>query len=68
MLDRPGRCSFPTRGPSRYFGGDTQLAERLHAVIVAALDDDADVRIGVADGEFTAGLAARGARATRNRW
>ncbi len=67
VLDRPGRCSFPTRGPSRYFGGDTQLAERLHAVIVAALDDDADVRIGVADGEFTAGLAARRAR-TRNRW
>jgi protein ImuB len=62
VLDRPGRCSFPTRGPSRYFGGDAQLAQRLHAVIVEALDGDADVRIGVADGEFTAGLAARRAR------
>ncbi len=26
VLDRPGRCSFPTRGPSRYFGGDDELA------------------------------------------
>ena len=23
VLDRPGRLSFPTRGPSRYFGGTT---------------------------------------------
>jgi protein ImuB len=58
VLDRPGRCSFPTRGPSRYFGGDLPLAERLQAVIVEALDRDADVRIGVADGEFTAGACA----------
>ena len=53
---------LPHAGPSRYFGGDLLLAERLHAVIVDALDGDADVRIGVADGEFTAGLAARRAR------
>ena len=29
VLDRPGRCSFPTRGPSRYFGGDAALAQRV---------------------------------------
>jgi protein ImuB len=61
VLDRPGRCSFPTRGPSRYFGGDAALAAHLHGVIVDVLGarTDTDVRIGVADGEFTAGLAAR---------
>jgi protein ImuB len=66
VLDRPGRCSFPTRGPSRYFGGDTALATHLLTVIVDALGPgvDTDVRIGVADGEFTAGLAARRANAT----
>src|SRR5262249_9228267 len=53
------RCSFPTRGPSRYFGGDDALARRVREAIVAALGPDADVRVGVADGEFTAGLAAR---------
>src|SRR5262245_27773215 len=63
VLERPGRCSFPTRGPSRYFGGDDALARRVREVIVAALGPDADVRVGVADGEFTAGLAARRASA-----
>ena len=28
VLDRPGRLSFPTRGPSRYYGGDDALAHR----------------------------------------
>jgi protein ImuB len=59
VLDRPGRCSFPTRGPARYFGGDVALATRLRAVIGETLGADADVRIGIADGAFTAGLAAR---------
>ncbi len=27
VLDRPGLCSFLTRGPSRYFGGDESLAD-----------------------------------------
>ena len=26
VLERPGQLSFPTRGPSRYFGGDDALA------------------------------------------
>ena len=26
VLERPGVCTFPTRGPSRYFGGDDALA------------------------------------------
>ena len=56
-LEEPGRLTFPTRGPSRYFGGDGPLVacvrEQVHAVGVA------DVRIGIADGRFVARLAAR---------
>lgn len=56
-LEEPGRLTFPTRGPSRYFGGDDPLIarvrEQVHAVGVA------DVRIGIADGRFPARLAAR---------
>ncbi len=59
VLDRPGRCSFPTRGPSRYFGGDDALAQRvLEAVREAGV---VDARVGIADGELAAGLAARAA-------
>ena len=36
-VSRPGRCAFPTRGPSRYFGGDSALAERAVALVAAAL-------------------------------
>lgn len=57
VLERPGVCTFPTRGPSRYFGGDAALAARVleavHAVGVA------DARVGVADGGFAARCAAR---------
>jgi protein ImuB len=63
VLDRPGRCSVPTRGPSRYHGGDDALARHLREVIGDALGPGADVRIGIADGMFTAGLAARRATA-----
>ena len=57
VLDRPGRLSFPTRGPSRYFGGDDALARRvLDAVRATGVDE---VRVGIADGDLAAGLAAR---------
>ncbi len=56
-LEEPGRLTFPTRGPSRYFGGDEPLIacvrDQVHAIGVA------DVRIGIADGRFAARLAAR---------
>lgn len=56
---RPGVCALPTRGPSRYFGGDERLA-RLLADAVAGIDDlNGQGRIGVADGLFAAVLAAR---------
>lgn len=53
-LDRPGLLFIPTRGPSRYFGGDEAFAARILAEVsgVAA-------QAGVADGAFAARLAAR---------
>ena len=59
VLEEPGRISFPTRGPSRYFGGDTAMAVRcLDAVRNIGITD---ARVGVADGGFAAMLAARAA-------
>ena len=57
VLDRPGRLDFPTRGPSRYFGGDATLADRVLAEVAAV--GVAEARVGVADGAFAARLAAR---------
>jgi protein ImuB len=59
VLERPGLLSFPTRGPSRYFGGDAALARRVLEAVAAVGVPDA--RVGVADGAFAARLAARSA-------
>jgi protein ImuB len=56
-LERPGLLFLPTRGPSRYHGGDAALASRLGAEAGAVGIPDA--RVGVADGTFAAHLAAR---------
>ena len=32
-ITHPGRCAVPTRGPSRYFGGDEALAARVAEVV-----------------------------------
>ena len=57
VIDRPGVLAFPTRGPSRYFGGDDALvATVLEALGPVGVDD---ARAGVADGGFAARLAAR---------
>lgn len=56
---RPGLCAVPTRGPSRYFGGDDPLSAKV-AAAVAGLGFGC--RVGIADGRFTAGLAARAGR------
>jgi protein ImuB len=59
-VGRPGVCSLPTRGPSRYFGGDDALAAQVEVLLAGCGLDD--VRVGVADGAFAARLAARRAR------
>lgn len=54
----PGTIAFATRGPSRFFGGDDALAERVAWLVSGALGDRWPVRVGVADGGFAALLAA----------
>ena len=48
----PGWIAFASRGPSRYFGGDQALGERLADLAPGA-------GIGIADGRFASGVAAR---------
>jgi protein ImuB len=59
----PGLVGFPTRGPSRFFGGDDVLAERMRSEIEPVLARRGEARIGIADGVFAARLAARSRRA-----
>jgi protein ImuB len=54
---RPGTLAVPTRGPSRYFGGDAAVAERAAALARAVVPGL--VGVGVADGLVAAVLAAR---------
>lgn len=54
----PGALALPTRGPSRYFGGDGALAEKV-AHLIDDVTGQAGCGVGVADGLFAAGLAAR---------
>jgi protein ImuB len=64
-LAQPGVVAFPTRGPSRYFGGDDHLAALVCAQVdveLAALGWSGYAGVGVADGGFAAALAARLAR------
>ncbi len=56
---RSGMILFPTRGPSRYFGGDEAMAERCVALVGGVLGELGEARVGVADGAFAAALAAR---------
>ena len=55
---RPGVCAMPTRGPSRYFGGDETLACRVGTDPAMG---EIERRVGVADGLFAAVLAATAA-------
>ncbi|HEU4423353.1 MAG TPA: DNA polymerase Y family protein [Pilimelia sp.] len=54
---RPGACALRARGPARYFGGEEQAAERIveHVAQSCAVES----QVGIAEGVFAAGLAAR---------
>jgi protein ImuB len=62
-LSDPGMCTFVTRGPSRYYGGDEALACRVRGLVADVLGPLGSVAgavgVGVADGRFAAALAAR---------
>jgi protein ImuB len=55
----PGLVGFPTRGPSRFFGGDQSLAERMVHEVQPVLAGRGEARVALADGVFAARLAAR---------
>ncbi len=62
-----GTLTFVSRGPSRYFGGDVAMAAAVAATATDAATNLAQLSlaavgsfgIGVADGRFAAGIAAR---------
>ena len=56
---RPGTCALGTRGPARYFGGEDVVADLVHRRVTEIVAGRTGVRVGVADGPFAAGLAAR---------
>jgi protein ImuB len=57
---RPGACALSVRGPARYFGGEERAAERIVEQVAQACAVESQV--GIADGVFAAGLAARAGR------
>jgi protein ImuB len=59
----PGALALATRGPSRYCGGDAALAGLVAEAVDLAVGQ-LGCRVGVADGRFAAGLAARAAAAS----
>lgn len=61
-IDRPGQCAFLTRGPSRYFGGDQAMSERVTAEVGETLQGSTSVCVGTADSRFGALQAAAAAR------
>lgn len=63
-VTRPGTCAIVMRGPSRYFGGDEAVAELIRERMGEVLAGRTEIRVGIADGPFAAGLAARAARPT----
>lgn len=60
-LIRPGLAVLRSRGVSRYHGGEAESAHALVKVLTAERLPEA--RIGIADGVFTAEIAARSAEA-----
>ncbi len=58
----PGILALRARGPARYFGGDEPVLELLGSEVAARLRGLAGVRVGIADGLFTALVAARDCR------
>lgn len=56
----PGMLCVDAKGPTRYFGGEQQLASRLASSITAAVPG-VRIGIGVADGRFASAVAAHSA-------
>ncbi len=62
QLIQPGLCALHAKGPARYYGGEAAAATVLSGAVAAQLGsagEAGDVRVGIADGTFTAEQAAR---------
>ena len=68
-ITEPGMLSFLAKGPSRYFGGEAAMAERMTALATTAAASASSLAavggfgMGVADGRFAATIAAQQAAA-----
>ncbi len=66
-ITEPGTLTFLARGPSRYFGGEHSMALKVVAAAAESmgfsLASVGALGLGVADGRFAAGIAARRAAA-----
>lgn len=60
-ITEPGTLTFMARGPSRYFGGDAAMAITVTRTANESIghEDSGRFGLGVADGRFAAGVAAR---------
>jgi protein ImuB len=56
---RAGECAFPARGAARYHGGEVALTTAVLAAVDQVLGVLGRCQVGIADGRFAAGLAAR---------
>ncbi len=54
-----GLIGFPTRGPTRFFGGEQLMARAVVDAVTPQLSRRGRVRVAIADGVFAARLAAR---------
>jgi protein ImuB len=69
-ITEPGMLSFLAKGPSRYFGGEAAMADRMTA-LASSMASDSETALeavggfgmGIADGRFAAAIAARKAAA-----
>jgi protein ImuB len=71
-ITEPGMLSFLAKGPSRYFGGEQAMAERMTDLATGVIAGDTGspalaavggFGMGIADGRFAAAIAARQAAA-----
>ena len=63
-VTEPGMVLLATQGPSRYFGGDERLAQRLRDLLEEATHGRIAFGVGVADGRLAAVVVAHHAART----
>ena len=57
-VSEPGVIIFATRGPSRYFGGDEPMADKIVQALRGSIVADSQFGVGVADSRLAAHIAA----------